>query len=43
LDLIKLYQIINLFVVGTEPELEVRGAILLLVAFNGSNFRFSCL
>ena len=28
---------------GTEPELKVRGAVLLLVACGGSNFRLSCL
>ena len=27
----------------TEPELEVRGAVLLLVACDGSSFRLSCL
>ena len=29
--------------VKTEPELEVRGAVLLLVACGGSNFWLSCL
>ena len=28
---------------GTELELEVRGAVLLLVACGGSSFRLSCL
>ena len=28
---------------GMEPELEVRGAVLLLVACGGSSFRLSCL
>ena len=26
-----------------EPELEVRGAVLLLVAYGGSSFRLNCL
>ena len=28
---------------GTEPELEVKGAVLLLVACNDSSFLLSCL
>ena len=28
---------------GTEPELEVRGAVLLLVACGGFSFQVSCL
>ena len=28
---------------GTEPRLEVRGATLLLVAYDGSSFRLGCL
>ena len=28
---------------GMEPELEVRGAVLLLVAYGGSSFQLNCL
>ena len=30
-------------ITGTEPELEVRGVVLLLVACGCSSFRLSCL